>query len=62
MDRIQHSMDIQILLLEDVSACGSVQTLPARHCGDEIRGSLKVVTCEDFDFEIGLFFEGALSV
>jgi hypothetical protein len=59
-DRIRPSMDIQIILPEDVSASKSNREPLVRHCGDEIQGNLKVVTCGNFDFEIYLSFEGML--
>jgi len=51
-------MNIQIILPEDISASKSSQEPPVRHCGENIQGNLKVITCGNFDFEIHLSFEG----
>jgi hypothetical protein len=59
MDRIiRPSVNVQIILPEDTAVAKSSREVPVRHCGDEIRGHLEVMTYGNFEFEIDVSFEG----
>ena len=62
LDRIlQRAISIRIILPEDAFAAKSTGEPAVRHSGDEIRGHLEVMTRGNFEFEVGLSFEGLIS-
>lgn len=60
--RVQPSLNLHIILPEDISTAESSQEPPVRHGGDEISGHLEVMTYGNFQFEIDVSFEGMLYV
>jgi hypothetical protein len=57
---IRPAISAQIILPEDASGAKSGQEPTVRHCGDEIRGHLEVITYGNFEFDIIVSFEGLI--